>query len=129
MMTTTDNGLASLWRRSSAKIRASLCTPLPILALCAPTANAQSADPHPPGVQCADLGQSTRFDNEFNPAISLSLDLVGEYLDASSSADGIDISLRGADLLSADWIDPSSFAWATIAYEGGELLLDEAAPE
>jgi hypothetical protein len=65
------------------------------------------------------IGQSTRFDNEFNPAISLTADLIIDYVetDDSSEDDGANARLSRSDLLIADWIDPSAFAWATIAYE------------
>ena len=64
------------------------------------------------------VGQTTRFDNEFNPAISLTADVIVDNTSVDdSSDDGLNIRLRRSDLLLADWIDPSAYAWATIAYE------------
>jgi len=64
------------------------------------------------------VGQTTRFDNEFNPAISLTADVIVDNTEVKgSSDDGLNIRLRRSDLLLADWIDPSAYAWATIAYE------------
>ena len=73
-------------------------------------------------------GQSGRFDNSFNPAIGLTLDLSGLYTDAAgSSNDGIDLELRSAELSFGAWVDPTAHAYANFNYVGDELELEEAA--
>jgi len=92
-------------------------------------APAQQADIPSPGGYGGGLGQTTRFDNEFNPAISFVIDVVGDYLNEKDGEEGLDLQLRRMDLLLADWVDPNAFAWVTIAYEDQEFGLDEAAIE
>jgi hypothetical protein len=107
------------------------CTLLTCAALAAtslPAAAQRAAIPSPGGYGDG-LGQTTRFDNEFNPAISFVVDVIADYFDVSGEADGLDIQLRRIDLLIADWIDPNAYAWVTIAYEEEGLVLDEAAIE
>jgi len=73
-------------------------------------------------------GQSGRFDNSFNPAIGLTLDLSGLYTDApGSSADGFDLNLRSAELSFGAWVDPTAHAYANFTYVEDELELEEAA--
>ncbi|MCA8979166.1 MAG: hypothetical protein H6831_12790 [Planctomycetes bacterium] len=100
-----------------------------LAALSAPAA-AQRLDVSSPGSYGGGLGQTTRFDNEFNPALSFVIDMLADYTSESSGGeDGVDVNLRRLDLLVADWVDPNAFAWFTIAYEEQELALDEAAIE
>lgn len=69
------------------------------------------ASPGSPGT--SDFGQSTRFDNEFNPAVSLVVDLLADYRAYSGDTpNGVDLKLRRVDLLIADWVDPSAYLWA-----------------
>ena len=69
-------------------------------------------------------GQSGRFDNSFNPAIGLTLDLSGLYTDApGSSADGFDLNLRSAELSFGAWVDPTAHAYANFTYVEDELEL------
>jgi len=112
------------------------CTTTPIITGMALTAlafttTAQRADLESPGAHHdGGLGQTTRFDNEFNPAVSFIIDLLGEYTSESSGGkDGTDLNLRRIDLLVADWVDPNAFAWITLAIEEQGLELDEAAIE
>lgn len=73
-------------------------------------------------------GQSGRFDNSFNPALGLTLDLSGLYTDAPGSAnDGLDLSLRTAELSFGAWVDPTAHAYANFVYVEDELVLEEAA--
>mgnify|MGYP002631427691 CR=1 FL=1 len=92
---------------------------------------AQRADVSSPGsTSSGEFGQSTRFDNTFNPAISLVFSVIADWQEFSGgSPDGLELELSRVDLLLAAWIDPNAFAWTTIAYEGEELELDEAAIE
>lgn len=78
----------------------------------------------------AQFGQTTRFDNSFNPAISLMADVIADFVAFDGPTnDGVDLNLRRVDVLLADWIDPSAYIWTTIAYEEEEIRLDEAAIE
>ena len=76
------------------------------------------------------LGQTTRFDKDFNPAVSLATDIVADWYGYDGeSEDGFDAGLRRVDLLVADWIDPNALAWITVAYEDEEFGLEEGAIE
>lgn len=101
------------------------------LALSAPDASAQRAGITSPGAPVIRIpGQTTRFDNDFNPAISIVTDVIVDFLAYDGpSSDGLDANLRRIDLLIADWIDPSAFTWVTLAYEDEEIVLDEGAIE
>ncbi len=94
---------------------------------------AQRAGISSPGTKSTaggEFGQTTRFDNTFNPAISLVFNLIGEWTSFNGETeDGPNLDLNRLDLLLAAWIDPNAFAWTTIAYEDDELVLDEAAIE
>ena len=105
----------------SNKVTALLLASLSIVTLGSQTA-AQRAGIESPGTPTGGgVGQSTRFDNEFNPAISLTADLLIDHVEFDgASKDGTNLRLRRSDLLLADWIDPSAYAWATIAYEAEE---------
>ena len=120
---TTPSRLSTRRRRDAGV--AALCT----AGLFAADASAQRADIPSPGGYGSNLGQTTRFDNEFNPAISFVVDVIADWVDVEDVEDGTDIQLRRIDLLIADWIDPNAYAWVTIAYEEEELQLDEAAIE
>ncbi|MFT7670550.1 MAG: hypothetical protein ACI8X5_003259 [Planctomycetota bacterium] len=106
---------------------------LSVLLLVLPFSNASAQRggfSSPGSLRNTDFSQTTRFDNAFNPAISLMLDLIGDYRSYSGDTkDGADLSLRRLDLLIADWVDPSTLLWTTIAYEGDEIVVDEAALE
>jgi len=125
---TTDSAVPRTQGASRGRAVA-LC--LAFASLCASGASAQRAGLSSPGnTGEAGLGQSTRYDNEFNPAISLALDLLYDWKEIEGSdQDGLKLDLRRVDLLLADWIDPNALAWVTIAYEEDELGLDEAAIE
>ena len=110
---------------------AQLFTTLGFCSCLASLAHAQAGTQSPGQLGMGGLGQVTRFDNGFNPAISFSVDSLGEYADVEGGDDGFDFTLRRLDLLAAAWIDPNAWGWAVVAYEGeeGELVLDEAAIE
>lgn len=97
----------------------------------ADSAFAQRAQIVSPGAPAGTtLGQSTRFDSDFNPAVSLAVDLVADwYSYDGASEDGFDLGLRRVDFLVADWIDPNALAWITVAYEEEEFGLEEGAIE
>lgn len=85
----------------------------------------------PGGAWGGGFGQTTRFDNDFNPALSFTVDAMGEHtwFDGSTK-DGFDLSLRRFDVLAAAWVDPTAWAYGTVAYhDGHELELEEAAIE
>ena len=102
------------------------------LVLLAPTLGAQSPAFQSPGSPWGGgFGQTTRFDNEFNPAISFTVDTLAEHtwFDGATK-DGFNLSLRRFDVLAAAWVDPDAWAYAAVAYhDGGELALEEAALE
>jgi len=101
------------------------------LALCAPAAAAQSGGFSTPGMpgQSAQGGQSTRFSTEFNPAIGLVFDLLGDYENVSggSDEDGFDIRLRSGEITLASWVDPSLWAYGVVVYADEDVALEEAA--
>lgn len=127
--------MQSVYTRSSARIGRILRPAVPPIAalvgIAVPctTAFAQRADVPSPGGYGGGIGQTTRFDNEFNPAVSFVIDVIADYLSESGGDDGVDLDLRRIDLLVADWVDPNAFAWITLAYESDEFELDEAAIE
>ena len=102
---------------------------LPLLSLLAGGGWAQVSGMTSPGAPgLGDSGQTDRFSRDFNPAISLAVDLVGDWLDQDGGeGDGTAFDARRLDLLFASWIDPSAWAYATLAYEEDELQLDEVA--
>ena len=72
--------------------------------------------------------QSTRFDNDFNPAIGMVLDLAGTFVDAeSSAADGFELSLRSTELSFSSWVDPTAWAYANVVFAKDEIALEEGA--
>jgi len=118
-------------RSRTASLRTAVLGGLLLFTAFASDARAQQAGISSPGqLMGSNLGQVTRFDNAFNPAISFAVDFVLDYVDFDGgSQDGLDTNARRAELLLADWIDPNAFSWITIAYEGEEIVLDEAAIE
>lgn len=79
----------------------------------------------PPGAQ---LSQTTRFSNEFNPAIGLVFDILGAYSDVDGEDDGFELDLRSLELSVAAYVDPDAWAYAVIVGEPGEgLEVEEAA--
>ena len=81
-----------------------MCLPLLSLGALAPTLSAQSSPYRSPGLPIAgSLGQNTRFDNDFNPAIGV---VVDGALDAEGGQDGFDLFLRHIEPNMASQIDP-----------------------
>ncbi|MDF1800563.1 MAG: hypothetical protein P1V81_15405 [Planctomycetota bacterium] len=105
-------------------------TPLlfPLLfASLAPEAAAQGSAFSSPGMPNA-TGQTTRFDNEYNPAIGFSFDaLLASFNADHSDEDGLEIDLRSAEMSLASWVDPTAWAYATIVFDGEETSLEEGA--
>ena len=81
---------------------AQLFTTLGFCSCLASLAHAQAGTQSPGQLGMGGLGQVTRFDNGFNPAISFSVDSLGEYADVEGGDDGFDFTLRRLDLLAAD---------------------------
>jgi hypothetical protein len=81
-----------------------------------------------PGAAAAS-GQTDRFSTEFNPAIGLVFDVVGDHVDASggSTDDGFDLELRAGEVTLSAWIDPSLWGYAAVVYADDEGALEEAA--
>lgn len=80
------------------------------------------------GYRGLDGDQTTRFSNEFNPAFSFVVDVLGDYQDFSdTSTDGFDLSLRTLELGAQAWVDPSAWAYFIGATEGEEVAIEEAA--
>jgi len=81
-----------------------------------------------PGMPVPTAGQTTRFENDFNPAIGLVFDFFASYTDAEDDDfDGFDIDLRSAELTGAAWVDPTAWAYSAIVFAGDEVELEEAA--
>ena len=79
----------------------------------------------PPGSQ---LSQTTRFSNEFNPAIGFVFDILGSYTDTDGGTDGFDLELRTLELSAAAYVDPNAWAYAVLVGEPEEgIELEEAA--
>lgn len=72
--------------------------------------------------------QATRFSSEFNPAFSVIVDAIGDYLNPSgSSDDGFNTQLRTFELGGQAWIDPKAWAYFIGASDGEVLAIEEAA--
>ena len=100
------------------------------LTLCPAPATAQSGGFRTPGMPGRVIfSQTDRFSSNFNPAIGVVFDLVGDYRNASdgSDDDGFDLDLRVGEMTVASWIDPSLWAYGVIVYAGDEVSLEEAA--
>jgi len=73
-------------------------------------------------------GQTTRFENDYNPAIGFSFDAMAAWFDGEESEeDGLELNLRSGEMTVAAWADPTAWAYATIVYAGEEVALEEAA--
>jgi hypothetical protein len=76
------------------------------------------------------LGQTTRFSNEFNPAIGFAIDGFGDYTffhDHGSEDDGFTLKLRTLEMTASSWVDPNAWAYVVLASDGTSLNLEEAA--
>jgi hypothetical protein len=107
---------------------------------CAHSAQAQGTPFQTPGMPATsmlgsayggNMGQTTRFSNEFNPAIGFAIDAYGAYTyfnDApDSSQDGFTLKVRTLELTANAWVDPKAWAYITLASDGESLNLEEAA--
>jgi hypothetical protein len=99
------------------------------LAVIATPALAQGPSLQSPGIPLgAQLSQTTRFSNEFNPAIGFVFDILGSYTDVDEGRDGFDIELRSLELTAAAYVDPNAWAYAVLVGEPGEgVEVEEAA--
>lgn len=97
--------------------------------LLTPAAFAQGSMFSTPGMPSTQgQAQTTRFDNEFNPAIGAVFDFFGAYTDSDDDdLDGFDIDLRSAELSIASWVDPTAWAYANVVFAGDETALEEGA--
>ena len=95
-----------------------------------PPSHPQSCGFRTPGMpgSAARTGQTDRFSSEFNPAIGMVFDLVGDHVDTSggSTDDGFDLELRVGEMTVASWIDPSLWAYGVVVYAEDEVALEEA---
>jgi len=107
---------------------------------CAPGALAQGPAFQTPGMPATNipgagyggnLGQTTRFSNEFNPAIGFAIDGYGDYKFfhdiGNTSEDGFSLKLRTLEFTGAAWVDPKAWAYVVLASDGTSLDLEEAA--
>lgn len=115
-----------MFQRSERSLLALLTLPL-----LPPLAEAQGPAFETPGMARstrATLGQTDRFSNEFNPAISFVFDLLGSYTAVDGpEQDGFDFELLSFELSGAGYVDPNVWAFATIVAGEEEIALDEAA--
>lgn len=99
-------------------------TALLLLALLSAAAAGQGSAFQTPGQPAS--GQVTRFSNEFNPALGVVLDAVGDYSNAASGS-GFDLSLRALELDASAWIDPSAWLYVKVIGDEESITLEEAA--
>lgn len=64
-------------------------------------------------------GQTNQFTNDFNPAIGVVIDFLGDYLD-DDSGDGFDLELRLIELNASGYVDPDAWAYLALVSEQGE---------
>ena len=94
-------------------------------ALCA-LGHAQTNTFQTPGQPPPRSGQIDRFSTEFNPAIGLVVDLVGDWTDAPDAGD-FDLDFRALELAASAWIDPTAWTYAVVVGNSDELGVEEAA--
>src|SRR5690242_3020343 len=74
------------------------------------------------------LGQTTRFSNEFNPAIGFAIDGYGDYKFfhdiGNTSEDGFTLKLRALELTASSWVDPNAWAYVVLSSDGTSLDLE-----
>ncbi len=101
-----------------------------LLALGAPAAAAQGPAFDSPGTPSyATSGQTSRFSNEFNPAVGVAIDAHVDGLDDQVD-DGFDARLRLVELNASAYVDPEAWAYVALVSEGGESPeVEEAALE
>lgn len=72
--------------------------------------------------------QTTRFDNDYNPAIGLMFDTFFGYHAADNDADqGFDTSLRAGEVTLSTWIDPKAWAYGVVVFSDEGVELEEGA--
>lgn len=98
------------------------------LILAAPaSAAAQGAAFQTPGMPRTSSGQTDRFSNEFNPAIGIVIDALGDYTTVDGASDGFDFTLRSLELSANAYVDPSVWAYGVIVGDEDDVELEEAA--
>jgi len=78
------------------------------------------------------LGQTTRFSTEFNPAIGFVIDSYADWTDPADSGEdsGLDLSVRLLEFNAAAYVDPNVWAYVVLVAEDlEELGVEEAAIE
>ncbi|MCK6448788.1 MAG: hypothetical protein L6Q99_20530 [Planctomycetes bacterium] len=90
---------------------------------------AQGAAFQTPGMPTmgGNLGQATRFSNEFNPAFGIAIDSIADYLDEDGGVDGWNATIRSGELVANAWVDPKAWAYIVLTSEGEAPDLEEAA--
>lgn len=71
-------------------------------------------------------GQTSGFSSVFNPAFAFVVDTLADYSDGDGD-DGLDLSLRSAELSAKSWIDPDAWAYLVAVAEEEGLGVEEAA--
>jgi hypothetical protein len=106
-----------------------IAVPLVSAALTATRGWAQTVPFQSPGLPITGpLGQTTRFTNDFNPAIGVVVDGVLDYLNPDNGEQGFDFMLRHLELNMASQVDPNAWAYAVVVSEDLESpIVEEAA--
>jgi len=72
--------------------------------------------------------QTTRFDNDYNPAIGFLLDSFAGYHTADDhSLNGIDSGLTAGEITISTWVDPKAWAYGVIVFDEEGVGLEEGA--
>ncbi len=76
-----------------------------------------------------DSGQSDRFSNRFNPAVSFVIDAAIDHIsnDAAGAEEGLDLALRVLEFGAQAWVDPKAWAYFVGAADEESLNIEEAA--
>jgi hypothetical protein len=104
--------------------------PLLFSAALAATAAPAAAQFSTPGMPSSggQTSQTTRFDNDYNPAIGLMFDVFAGYHTADDDAlDGFDTGLRAGEITVSTWIDPKAWAYGVIVFSDEGVELEEGA--
>ena len=97
--------------------------PVPPGGFATPGMPARSAMPQ----QATDAsGQTSGFSSVFNPAFAFVVDTLADYSDGDGD-DGLELSLRSAELSAKSWIDPDAWAYFVAVAEEEGLAMEEAA--
>jgi len=100
------------------------------LALLASSAAAQVPTFQTPGMPRVNvnLGQTTQFTNDFNPAFGSVIDTFLDYQNTDEEdGEGFDLTLQSFELTANAWVDPNAWAYAVVVADEEEIELEEAA--